>query len=316
MTLKLAFIGAGFMAREHIKAFESLENVDIVGIHSRTSSKAEALAADYNIPLVATSISELYQEGMPDLVVVSVSIVPARDILLECIEHGIALLTEKPVALDYEQSMEVRDAAKAAGVPIWVGLNRRCYSATLNALSDLEVNSGPRIIQVFDQQDREFAVNAGHPQAVVDNWMYAGSIHLVDYLLTFGRDAVSGVDIHHSYDPKAPKLVNATVRFDSGDIGIYMAVWDAPGPWACHVTTPEVRWEMQPLEDARCCKRGSRQWDSISRSDADNDFKAGVLVQAEAVIAAIRNGDSSLVVDIDEAMRTTKLIADIYGLSY
>ena len=41
--IKVAFIGAGNMAKEHIKAFSSLENVELTGIFSRTKEKSEAL---------------------------------------------------------------------------------------------------------------------------------------------------------------------------------------------------------------------------------------------------------------------------------
>jgi len=314
MTLKVAIIGAGNMAREHIKAFAALPDVAVVGIHSRTIAKAQTLATDYAIPLVAASIAELYQVARPDLVVVAVNIVPAREILLECITHGVPLLTEKPIALDLQQSIEVRDAAHAAGVPVWVGLNRRFYGATRAALAALTDDIGPRVIQVFDQQDLDAVRRIGHPQAVADNWMYANSIHLVDYLLAFGRGAVTGVEVHHAYDPQAPTLVNASVRFASGDIGLYTALWNGPGPWACHIVTPSVRWEMQPLEGARWCPRGSRQWTEVPQSDADARYKPGFYAQALAVVEALLGSTDGLTVGIDEAVRTTELVASIYGL--
>ena len=47
LTLKVAFVGAGYMATEHMRAFASLPDVEIAGIYSRTRERAEKLAALY-----------------------------------------------------------------------------------------------------------------------------------------------------------------------------------------------------------------------------------------------------------------------------
>ncbi len=47
--IKVALIGAGYTANEHLKAFRDIEEVEITGIFSRTREKAESLATKYNI---------------------------------------------------------------------------------------------------------------------------------------------------------------------------------------------------------------------------------------------------------------------------
>ena len=42
---RVAIVGAGAMAREHIRAFADVPRVTVCGIHSRTREKAEKLAA-------------------------------------------------------------------------------------------------------------------------------------------------------------------------------------------------------------------------------------------------------------------------------
>ena len=56
----VAIIGAGAMARQHIKAFADLPGVTVAGIHSRTRAKAEALAAEYQIAHVCDLVDELH----------------------------------------------------------------------------------------------------------------------------------------------------------------------------------------------------------------------------------------------------------------
>ena len=59
---QVAIIGAGYMAREHIRAFADVPEVTIAGIHSRTRERAEALAGEYSIGVVCDSVAELYDK--------------------------------------------------------------------------------------------------------------------------------------------------------------------------------------------------------------------------------------------------------------
>ena len=70
--IKVAFIGAGYMTTEHLKAFSNLPGVNIAGIYSRTKERAIKLKADYPTLLICNSISELYKKLTPDLVIIAV----------------------------------------------------------------------------------------------------------------------------------------------------------------------------------------------------------------------------------------------------
>ena len=48
------------MAREHLRAFRDVPGVRLAGIHSRTRARAEALAAEFGVALVADSVAELH----------------------------------------------------------------------------------------------------------------------------------------------------------------------------------------------------------------------------------------------------------------
>ena len=70
------------------------------------------------------------------------------------------------------------------------------------------------------------------PQLVIDNYMYANSIHLIDFFAVFGRGPVTAVEPIIPFNRDTPRFVAAKIEFDSGDIGLYEAVWNGPGPWA------------------------------------------------------------------------------------
>ena len=70
--LKVAFVGAGYMATEHAKAFSGLPRVQMVGITSRTRAKAQELASYYPDMQVFDSIEEMHEKTQADLAIVTV----------------------------------------------------------------------------------------------------------------------------------------------------------------------------------------------------------------------------------------------------
>ena len=141
--------------------------------------------------------------------------------------------------------------------------------------------------------------------------MYVNPIHLIDYFRVLGRGEIISVKPIIRWDPTNPFIVVAQIEYSSGDIGIYKSVWGAPGPWAVTVTTKEKRWEMRPLEKLSLQLYGSRDIKSIPLDKIDSDFKAGLLLQAQETIKALKKQDNSLTT-LDDALETMKLVQQIY----
>lgn len=308
---RVAIIGTGAMAREHIKAFRDVPGVTICGIYGRTRHKAEALANEFGIAVVADSIEELHRSAKPDIVQISVYETGIKPVLDQALAFPWRILMEKPIGLDYVEAADILQQARSAGRHVYTGLNRRAMSSTVAALSDLAGNSEPRFIHVQDQQSLEVAREIGHAPGVVANWMYANSIHLVDYLLAFGRGEVTDVDIVHRWNGDDPRLVLAKVNFSSGDIGLYEALWAAPGPWSCTISTRSRRWELKPLERAAYQNAGTRKFEPVEPDDWDRDFKPGFRRQAEWMIAEA-DGQSTPLPNLETGVKAMQLVRDIY----
>lgn len=310
---RTAFVGAGSMAREHVRAFADIPGVVLSGIHSRTRERAAALGAEFGIARVFDSVEEMYERTSADLVVVSVPELAAREVSLRCFAFPWAALLEKPAGYDLDDAEAIAAAAHAARRRVFVALNRRLYSSTQAALDDLVQRDDERYIRIQDQQDQPSAVAAGQPPLVVENWMYANSVHTIDYLRVFGRGSITSVTPICRWTPERPGLVMAEIRFDSGDFGIYEGIWDGPGPWAATVATPTRRWEMRPLEKASYQNRGERTLTTLEPHAWDKSFKAGFRRQAElAAAAAVDRGGTGLAT-IDDALETMRLVSRIFS---
>jgi predicted dehydrogenase len=308
---KVAFVGAGYMTTEHLKAFKDVAGVELSGIYSRTRSRAEKLALEFDMTSVCDSVGELYEKTNADLVVISVPELSVREVCLGAFNHPWVCLIEKPAGYNLADGETILMGATAQERKAFVALNRRYHSSTRIVLDDIAKQDGPRMIHVFDQEDVIAARKAGQPELVVKNWMYANSIHVVDYLSILGRGEIISVDSIIPWTPEDPRFVMAKVTYDSGDVGIYEAVWNGPGPWAVTVTTQEKRWEMRPLEQASFQLYGSRKLEPAVTHEWDTKFKPGLRVQAGEAVKAVMGKPHNLP-SLEDAMKTMRLIGAIY----
>jgi predicted dehydrogenase len=312
--LKVGIVGAGRMAREHARAFRDIADIELAGITSRTAERAAGLAREFSIAKTYTRIGEMIDVARPDILVVAVPEPSTVAVMRECVGNAGVILVEKPVGVDLSDCRAVCNLARSAGTPVFVGLNRRSYGSIRAALASLPAEDGARFIEIHDQEDIAAARNARRPEEVIRNWMFANSIHMIDFFRIFGRGEVAAVNIVQPWRGDAPAHVVAHLTFSSGDTGLYHAVWNMPGPWACTVTTAARRVEMRPVETSRMQLAGSRDVSDFPADARDVAFKPGFRLQAEEVAGFGRNGTNPRhVPDIVEALATTELVARLYA---
>lgn len=312
-SITVAIVGAGSMAREHIRAFGALPGVKVAGIHSRTRERAAALAAEFDLAVVADGIPQLKAQTGADLVIVAVPEIAANAVAKACFAEDWAVLLEKPAGFDLADAQDIAAAAAKRPRPVLVGFNRRFYASTMTVRADLDSRDERRFIHIQDQQSFAEARRYNHPEPVVQKFMYANSIHVIDLIPALGRGEIVDVKPVMPWKGEATEIVLAHIAFESGDSALYEGLWQGPGPWACSVSTPSRRWVMQPLERASFQNAGERKQNPVEPDRADSDFKAGFLRQAEAVLARLR-GEPSKAVDIAESLRTMRLIHRIFGV--
>ena len=311
--IKIAFIGAGYMTTEHLKAFADIEEVAITGIYSRTRSRAEKLAELYPNTIVCDSIDELYEKTKADIVVVSVPELVVTETAFLCFKYPWTCLFEKPLGLDLYEAEQISGAAKLMGSKVFVLLNRRQYSSTKKVLEDLGQSTDTRMIHVQDQEDIKVQQAKGVSQLLIDNWMYANAIHVIDYFCFLGRGEITKVENIIPWNPADPQHVIAKIEYSSGDIGLYHAIWNAPAPWMVAVNTPSRRWEMKPLEQASYQDYGSRKSNPVETAEWDIQFKPGLREQAQQAINA-HKGMVHTMPTIEDSLATMQLVNKIYGV--
>jgi predicted dehydrogenase len=310
-TCKVALIGAGYMAHEHAKAFMDLPGVSLAGIFSRTKSRAEELAAEFKIPVVTESVSSLYDKTQPDLIVVTVTEMNMNSVSKECFRFPWTVLLEKPAGYNLSDAEDIYSHAEKNQRRVFVAFNRRCYGSTRAGLADLQNLDDRRFIKVQDQQDISSVLSAGQPAEVARNYMFANSVHLIDYFKVFGRGKVTNIEQVRRWNPDDPGVVISQVEFDSGDHGLYEGIWNGPGPWAVNVTIPSKRWEFRPLEKAGFQLRGERKMQMVDPDPLDSQYKPGLRIQAERAVAAA-SGKPTDLATLADSLETMRLVDRIF----
>lgn len=312
--MKVAIVGAGNMALAHTEAFNALEGVSVVGITSRTRSKAEALAADKGIEAVYDSVEELYTKTEADIVVVTVPELAAESVAKEAFKYPWAVLLEKPAGYDLQNAEAIFEASKGHKAPVCVAFNRRYYSSLIAIKADLDAHpENRRYTRVQDQQSYEEARFHNHPEEVVEKFMYANSIHLIDMIVALSRGDVTKVTPIEPWKGEETDIMLCHVEFSSGDTALYEGVWKGPGPWTCSVSTDRRAWTMAPLEDAYYQNAGERAKNLVERSQDDKDYKPGLLLQAKEMVAAAQGAENSLVT-LEGSLKTMRLINQMFNV--
>ncbi len=311
-TLRVAFVGAGYMASEHLRAFAACTNVQLVGIYSRSIDRAEGLARIYPNLTIFTSIEDLYTHTAADLVVIAVSELACKTVCEQAFNYPWTLLIEKPVGYNFSEARKIEIQSVEKGARAYVALNRRFYSSTLQLKAALEESSGIRVVSILDQEEPAKALAAGRPMKVIQNWMYANSIHLIDYFSQLCRGKHQSTQVLSPWYPEAPGPVIAQLRFSAGDVGLYQACWNAPGPWSIAVSTEQLRAELRPIEQLSLQKAGSRKAELQVGDPIDREYKPGLWRQAQEAIKAAY-GEPTALPSLKEANRSMALVASIYG---
>jgi predicted dehydrogenase len=310
--IKIVIIGAGVIAEEHIKSFIIQQDAEIIGIFSRSETKALQIANKYNISNVVNSIEAL-AELIPDVVVIAVSISSTENVCKEAFKYPWLILVEKPVGIDYNNAKALYDLAILKKAKVYVAMNRRQYSSTINALQLLKGELEPRFIIVHGQEDPLLQLKSGMETDVVKNLMYTNSLHIIDYFNIFGRGEITQINISESWNSGNSDKVIANIEYTSGDFGLYVGIWNMPGPWSVTITTKNLNISLKPLEHITVQNYGSRKSNTLELSSVDLNYKPGFYVQAYNTIKAAKGLEHNLVT-IGEVLKSMSLIKNIYEL--
>ncbi|MFY0712740.1 Gfo/Idh/MocA family oxidoreductase [Seonamhaeicola sp. NFXS20] len=115
-VINWGIIGCGNIANKFAKDLLTVENTTLYAVASRTQKKADAFALEYNAKKAFASYEALAKDKNIDAVYIATPHALHKENTLLCLEHGIAVLCEKPFAMNSNEVGEMIAKAKEKNV--------------------------------------------------------------------------------------------------------------------------------------------------------------------------------------------------------
>jgi predicted dehydrogenase len=157
-STRIGLAGYGFGGRIfHAPLLADAEGVELAGVVTRSPERRAELERDHPGTPAFDSLADLAAAGA-QAVAISTPVATHIPLLLEAVELGLAVVCDKPFALDAEQARAAVAAAEAVGVVLSVYQNRRWDSDLLTVrrlLDSGELGEVTRFDSAFERYSAE-----------------------------------------------------------------------------------------------------------------------------------------------------------------
>jgi predicted dehydrogenase len=123
MNLRIAIVGCGKIADQHVEAIRRIPSVSLVGACDREVLMAQQLAERHRIEQFAGDLSDLLTQARPDVVHVTTPPATHFSIALQCLDAGCHVYVEKPFTVTAAEASRLIDRARERGLSITAGHN-------------------------------------------------------------------------------------------------------------------------------------------------------------------------------------------------
>jgi predicted dehydrogenase len=220
-NIKIAMIGAGYIADYHTRGLQSIQGVEVVAVAAKTVEEARKFADKYGIKEASDDALSLAGRTDIDAAVIATPNKFHAPFAIEFLKNGKDVFLEKPMAMSAEEGLAVKDASEKYKQLVMVGHMWR-FDTDATYIKNI-VDSG---------QIGEIKKTKGY--GIHENWGPAGWF---SQKALAGGGALADMGVHAIDtarfilgDPK-PVKVYAKIgtyygNYDVDDSGIVMISWD------------------------------------------------------------------------------------------
>jgi predicted dehydrogenase len=206
---RVAVIGVGHLGKQHARLYAELGCLEAVA--DIQASRAQEVGGMYATPAY-TDYRELF--GKVDAVSIAVPTVDHVHVGVDCLEHGIDVLVEKPIAAAPEQARALIEAANRNNRILQVGHVERFNPVFIAAR---EVATKPQFFEVH-------RLAAFSPRSLDIDVVLDLMIHDIDIVLSLVREPVREVRaVGIPVLSQKADIANARVEFENGCVANFTA---------------------------------------------------------------------------------------------
>ena len=231
MTVRVGFIGTGFIARTHNWFLKhTAADHRIVAVHDLDHERAQAFADRVGAQVV--DADELL--ARVDAVFVTTWTSEHERLVAAAAERGVAVFCEKPLAFDAAAAQRMVDTVDAAGVVNQVGLVLRFMPQFLHAKALLANERAGRLLAVSFRDDQFIPIQSHYgstwridPERCGRGTLLEHSIHDVDVMqwMCGSVESVSGTVREIHGHPRIDDVAAARLEFADGGLASLTSIW-------------------------------------------------------------------------------------------
>jgi len=202
--LKVAVIGAGHMGRLHAEKFARCEGAELVAVVDPDAARAEAVAKPHHVKFFSR-----YKEIFPlaEAAVIAAPTDRHHEIAAACLDAGLHVLVEKPIARTLAEADELVALAAKKNVVLEVGHVERYNRAMLALFERVE-----RPLFIDAERLSGFKVRGSDVDVILDVM-----IHDLDLAATLARSPVESISAcGFSVLTGDIDIANVRIEFESG----------------------------------------------------------------------------------------------------
>jgi predicted dehydrogenase len=174
-ALRVGVIGVGTMGSNHARVLASLSGVDLVGVADPERGQRELVTRVLGCPAVG-DLEGLLKLGV-DAVTIAAPTHLHREIALACVDRGVHILVEKPIASSVDEGHDIISAARRAGLTLMVGHVER-FNPAVQAIK--EAIRGEDILSIAITRVGPFPPRMSNVGVVIDL-----AVHDIDLISWF-----------------------------------------------------------------------------------------------------------------------------------
>ena len=246
--VRLASIGLGRWARVLARGAQRGEVIELASCFSRSEESRRAFQEEFAVPRAAATLDELLADPDIEGVLVTTPNDAHKPVILECLDAGKAVYTDKPIAHSLEDALAIRDAVARSGLVFAVGHSARRLA-------------GHRVMRQWIEDGRIGRVSLAEAnfsnerglELTTDTWRWyadkspGGSliqlgVHHAD-TLQYLLGPVAAVTAHARRlytESEVPDAVMCVLEFESGPLGYLGCGWASPGVYQMRLLGTEA----------------------------------------------------------------------------
>ncbi len=227
MKPRIAVVGVGLMGKLHTNALSSNPRVHLACVVDTNQGRAEKIANEYNTS-AQTSLKQAIREHSLDGVVIATPEQHHRQPTITCLDEGVNVLLEKPLAHNLEDGEAIVNAASSSNAKIQMGYACRFDPRYFVARQKIEDGELGDIVAVSASRRTSIEIqkHAGewsHP-------LFYLSVHDLDLMRWLSGEEPTRIYAISSSKTlsEKPDVIYANIQFENNVIGALEVDWAKP----------------------------------------------------------------------------------------